>query len=395
VELPGRSISNARVQVSLSSTQLCAYAHIHSHTEMNDPFTDPASSQYNTHYNMNQQQSGTFSYNQNNGYAAPPPPMYGPLMPVFDNGGGYPPPPPMYGNNFGSATPSYVQTNYPMQFNNGQSSTGSPYGARALTQYPHANNQQNCIQQEIPQAFSQQAIAGASNPPIAVPVFALRNEIGQPVSPQFVIEQNTHVGVLHISQVSFTPTNLLARITNLDLENPFTVRINEVLVCLGQEAAVVEYPVASGIYGVHIIQDRMTGKTMDVFIELKDWQEADRSFRRYNNLVEGKREPKLGPRRINLDMSTNSALMKAMFPRAKCDWVNGVPERSDDYLQKNPSTWDGFITFEELVKVLLFAEQTNSSKTRFAADSPERVYQFMMSSLQKVSHISSELISFG
>jgi hypothetical protein len=162
------------------------------------------------------------------------------------------------------------------------------------------------------------------------------------------------------------------------------VRTNEVLVCLGQDSVVVEYPVASGIYGVHIIQDRMTGKTMDVFIELKDWQEADRALRRYNDLVEDKREPKLGPRRVKLDMSTHSALMKAIFPRAKCDWVNGVPDRSDNYLQKNPSTWDGFITFEELVKVLLFAEQPASSKTRFAADSPERVYQFMMSSLQKV-----------
>jgi len=140
------------------------------------------------------------------------------------------------------------------------------------------------------------------------------------------------------------------------------VRTNEVLVCLGQDCAVVEYPKASGIYGVHIIQDRMTGKTDDIFIELKDWGESDRSFRRYNNLAARNRQPKLQNRRIKLEMSTSSMLMKAMFPRAKCVWVNGLPERSVAYLRDNHCDWDGFITKEELVKVLLFAEHPLSSK---------------------------------
>jgi hypothetical protein len=165
-----------------------------------------------------------------------------------------------------------------------------------------------------------------------------------------------------------------------------------VLVCLGQDTAVVEYPVASGIYGVHIIQERMTGKTMEIFIELKDFSEADRALHRYHSLAARNREPKIGNRRIKLQMSTHTILMKAMFPRAKCDWVNGAPVRSEDYIRDNPSTWDGFITFEELVRVLLFAEQPSSSKTRFAGDCPERVYQFMMSSLEKVRKVFTQII---
>lgn len=145
-------------------------------------------------------------------------------------------------------------------------------------------------------------------------------------------------------------------------QNPFVVRTNEVLVCLGQDAMVMEYPKSSGIYGVHIIQERMTGKTMDIYVEMTDWVEADKAFRRYNGLAMRNREPKLGNRRIKLEMSSSSILMKAIFPRAKCDWVNGLPVRSEEYIRETNSEWDGFITREELVKVQLFAEQPNSSK---------------------------------
>jgi hypothetical protein len=157
-----------------------------------------------------------------------------------------------------------------------------------------------------------------------------------------------------------------------------------VLVCLGQDAEIVEYPQSSGIFAIHIIQDRMTGKTHDVYLEFANFSSADNAYRRYENLSARNREPKLGNRRVNLNMSTNTELMKAIFPRAKCEWIDGMPVRSPDYLRDNPSEWDGFITNEELLKVLLFAEQITSSKTRFAIDNPERVYQFMMSSLQKI-----------
>jgi hypothetical protein len=171
-------------------------------TGMNDPFTGPASGQYNTQYNMYQQHGATFGYNSNNGYPAPPPPMYAAPLPTFNNGGGYPPPPPMYGSNYGPPVPNYGQVSYSQPFNNSQPSMGSPYRPRALTQYPHASNQQSGIQQNISGAFSQLAVTEPANPPVAVPVFALRDEIGQPIPPQFVIEQNSHVGVLHITQVT-------------------------------------------------------------------------------------------------------------------------------------------------------------------------------------------------
>jgi hypothetical protein len=157
-----------------------------------------------------------------------------------------------------------------------------------------------------------------------------------------------------------------------------------VLVCLGQDAEIVEYPQSSGIFAIHIIQDRMTGKTHDVYLEFTNFSSADNAYRRYENLSARNREPKLGSRRVNLNMSTNTELMKVIFPRAKCEWIDGMPVRSDEYLRDNPSEWDGFITNEELLKVLLFAEQITSSKTRFAVENPERVYQFMMSSLQKI-----------
>jgi hypothetical protein len=125
---------------------------------------------------------------------------------------------------------------------------------------------------------------------------------------------------------------------------------------------VQDYPQSSGIYAIHIIQDRMTGKTNDVYVEFPDWAEAEKVMRRYNNQASRERAPKLGSRRAKMSLATSSALMKAVFPRAKCTWVNGKPERPQEWLVDNPCRWDGFITREELVKVLLFAEQPTSSK---------------------------------
>ncbi|KAF2417998.1 hypothetical protein EJ08DRAFT_666346 [Tothia fuscella] len=201
---------------------------------------------------------------------------------------------------------------------------------------------------------------------IIIPMFEVRDYMGRPIPPDRTNTTVFNSGVLRITQ------------------GPFNVRPNDVLVILGAETAVVEYPQASGIYAIHIIQERQTGKTTDIFVELKDWDQADRCNRRFNNLQDRGRDPKLGSRKIKVTMSTNSELMRAIFPLAKCEWVNGMPERTPEYVRDHGSEWDGFVTSEELVKVLLFCEQPRSAKTRFAVESPQRVYQFMMTTLQKI-----------
>lgn len=134
------------------------------------------------------------------------------------------------------------------------------------------------------------------------------------------------------------------------------------MVSLGQDAVVQDYPKSSGIYAIHIIQDRMSGKTDDIYVEMKDWNETEKIMRRYDGQNYRDRIPKLGNRRVNMALSTASALMKAIFPRAKCLWLNGKPERPENWLVDHPSNWDGFVTREEMVKVLMFTEQTNSAK---------------------------------
>jgi hypothetical protein len=181
-----------------------------------------------------------------------------------------------------------------------------------------------------------------------------------------------------------------------------------VLVTLSQDSRVVEYPQSSSIYGIHIIQDRVSGKTHEVYVELEDLMELDKVLRRFHHLQSKRREPKMGTRKTLQQSCSNSQLMKAIFPHAKCEWVDGQPVRSEQYLQNYPSEWNGFITPEELHKVSFHVEEpnatrvsdlkpsrmcflscffTNSEQSRFAAEAPERVYQFMMSSLQKVSNI--------
>ncbi|KAE9988560.1 hypothetical protein EG328_009693 [Venturia inaequalis] len=203
-------------------------------------------------------------------------------------------------------------------------------------------------------------------PPLAIKVFAQRDKDGHAVHPMFLTEMNPDAGIVNITG------------------NPFNIKTNEIMVSLGQDAVVQDYPKSSGIYAIHIIQDRMSGKTDDIYVELKDWNETEKIMRRYDGQNYRDRIPKLGNRRVNMALSTASALMKAIFPRAKCLWLNGKPERPENWLVDHPSNWDGFVTREEMVKVLMFTEQTNSAKTRFSLESPERVYQTMISTMQKI-----------
>ncbi|TLD23565.1 hypothetical protein E2P81_ATG08909 [Venturia nashicola] len=203
-------------------------------------------------------------------------------------------------------------------------------------------------------------------PPLAIKVFAQRDKDGRAIPPMFVTAANPDAGVINIKG------------------NPFSIKTNEILVALGQDAVVQDYPQSSGIHAIHIIQDRNSGKTDDIYVELCDWSEAEKVLRRYDNQSSRDRAPKLGNRRVRLTLTTASALMKAIFPRAKCLWANGKPERPDEWLKDNPCNWDGFVTREEMVKVLMFTEQTYSSKTRFAQECPERVYQTMISTMQKI-----------
>ena len=119
---------------------------------------------------------------------------------------------------------------------------------------------------------------------------------------------------------------------------------------IGANAGILDHTMG---WPIHIILDRLTGKTMDCFVEFVSVQEALK-------FVEARNRPgplnKLGDRIATVSMSSQDALLEQTFARAKnVEWRAGVPiitESSDPY----NSGFKGFLTSEELVRLIQHAE---------------------------------------
>ena len=104
--------------------------------------------------------------------------------------------------------------------------------------------------------------------------------------------------------------------------------------------------------------ERSTGKTMDCYIEFFSHGDACATM---NRIQRDKgldhHSVKLGGRTAEVELSTQGALMKALFPKAKnVTWHGQVPEirpETDPYL----TGFIGFLTNEELVMMVKYAEQ--------------------------------------
>lgn len=106
---------------------------------------------------------------------------------------------------------------------------------------------------------------------------------------------------------------------------------------------------------VHIVMERSTAKTMECFVEFMTPGDASKSMRYLNGGLPA-HPPRLGPRFVQIELSTQDELLDAMFPRAKCvSWHNGVP-----YIVKNTDPYStgfqGFFTHEEFYNIVRHAE---------------------------------------
>lgn len=102
--------------------------------------------------------------------------------------------------------------------------------------------------------------------------------------------------------------------------------------------------------------ERSTGKTMDCYVEFLTPTDAQETVTRINQVYESGRPPRLGCRPVEVELSSQDALLKELFPRAKCiSWVNGMPHvipNTDPY----STGFQGFFTSEEIVGLIRHAE---------------------------------------
>lgn len=103
--------------------------------------------------------------------------------------------------------------------------------------------------------------------------------------------------------------------------------------------------------------DRATAKTMDCFVEFFSSGDAQAVVNKHRRTCDDGRHPRLGDRYVEMEMSTQDALMKELFPKAKnVSWPGGDPKivRNDEPYN---SGFKSFITGEELVMMVKHAEQ--------------------------------------
>lgn len=145
------------------------------------------------------------------------------------------------------------------------------------------------------------------------------------------------------------------------LNIPYNTTKNELLACLGRNAQVAPMATGTPYFAVHIIMDRNTGKTMDAFIEVKGSQEAVTIVNSFTRRMAQGRQLRIGERLVDVELSSQEALMDSLFPRAKfVTWAGSVPTVNTDgdtYFIGQPAIgFDGFVGSEEMVMLVKYAD---------------------------------------
>ncbi|KAK1758349.1 hypothetical protein QBC47DRAFT_440951 [Echria macrotheca] len=145
---------------------------------------------------------------------------------------------------------------------------------------------------------------------------------------------------------------------------------------------------------VHIIMDKVTSKTQDAFVEFATKQDAIKCVDRFNDLVQKRRQPRLGQRPIEIELATQAEFMKALFPFANgVRWDNCNPVVQDPVPGEPWTVFRGFVTREELTLLVKYVE--SPSRNPFGRDCPQRPFESYISTIKKYPWHKPELISMG
>ncbi|OXV11987.1 hypothetical protein Egran_00251 [Elaphomyces granulatus] len=193
------------------------------------------------------------------------------------------------------------------------------------------------------------------------------------VTPERVVDPNM-IPITSLAQYRGPPQWGVIKVSNI----PYNVTKPEITQFMGRGAHILTPDIGNA---VHIIMERSTAKTMECYVEFLTVADALATFSRLNHFQEGGRYPRIGNRHVIIEMSSQDALLKDMFPRAKCViWESGLPRvtpNTDSY----STGFQGFLTSEELLGVIRHAE--NPHRSPFATKSPQRTYECTISTLDK------------
>ncbi|KAL4793995.1 hypothetical protein BDV19DRAFT_399811 [Aspergillus venezuelensis] len=167
---------------------------------------------------------------------------------------------------------------------------------------------------------------------------------------------------------------------------PYSITKQEIFQFLGRKANLIT---ADQGCPIHIIMERSTAKTMDCYAEFQSVRDAHDTVSYINRVHENGRSPRLGNRHVDVELSDQNALLRDLFPRAKCViWKGGAPSlqvNNDSYC----SGFAGLFTSEEIELAIRHAEVPQRSP--FCDKCPQRTYESTISTLHKFPWYATEM----
>lgn len=136
--------------------------------------------------------------------------------------------------------------------------------------------------------------------------------------------------------------------------------------------------------------ERVTSKTLDCYVEFINFGEAVAAVNRFETNRTGGRGGRLGQRHVEVELSSQDALMKDLFPKAKnVSWKNGRPEIiPTDLNDPYNSGFGGFISREEIVMLIKHVEAPQRVRQPPAQDFGKRQLTVIVPFLQGLSPAS-------
>ncbi|KAK3948056.1 hypothetical protein QBC32DRAFT_382225 [Pseudoneurospora amorphoporcata] len=143
---------------------------------------------------------------------------------------------------------------------------------------------------------------------------------------------------------------------------------------------------------VHIIMERISGKTQEAYVEFFSQDDAIRAVQRFNQAVQRGRPPRIADRPVDVELSGQASMMRDLFPLAAgVVWRGAEPEVQPPVEGKPWNTFKGFVTTEEMAMLVKLVEMPQ--RAQYLKHCPQRPYECMISTLRKLPWQKSDCIT--
>ncbi len=103
--------------------------------------------------------------------------------------------------------------------------------------------------------------------------------------------------------------------------------------------------------------ERVTSKTNDAYVEFMTLSDAMRAVEKHKVVAGKGRLSRLGDRHVDIELSSQTALMKDLFPGAKGIFWDGAFPNLKPFSEKEPwNNFKGFVSDEEMTMLVKHVE---------------------------------------